>query len=94
MNNSAPTISMVSTDSNRFIFRQLAMASARAGCGKVKARVAGMISSAPVALMAKGTITSTKENSPKALADRPRTNSKEARKCAPEVATGPETDRP
>jgi hypothetical protein len=53
-----------------------------------------MTSKAPVMLMAKGTITSTKEKSPKAAAGRLRTKSSEARKCAPDVATGPEAERP
>jgi hypothetical protein len=53
-----------------------------------------MTSSAAVMLMAKGTITSTKENRPKAAAGSARTKTSEARKCAPEVATGPDVDSP
>ena len=45
-------------------------------------------------LMAKGTITSTNEKRPKAAAGRLRTNSSDARKCAPEVATGPDAETP
>ncbi len=44
-------------------------------------------------LMEKGTITSTKEKSPNSKAGRLRTKSSEARKCAPDVATGPEVER-
>src|SRR5512146_2754786 len=62
---------------------------ARVSADSPRALLTGSTRSAAMMLMEKGTITSTKEKSPNSVAARLRTNSREARKCAPEVATGP-----
>ena len=80
--------------SSRFIFRQAASIRARVSAGSPRALLTGSTRSAAMMLMQNGTITSTKEKSPNSNAGRLRTNSSEARKCAPEVATGPEVESP
>ena len=56
--------------------------------------VAGSTSPAPLTLMAKALTTSTKEKMPNSLASRLRRKTSETRKCAPDTASGPVTERP
>ena len=52
----------------------------------------GSDKAAAIMLMQKGTITITKEKSPNCAANMLRMKTRLIRKCAPEVATGPDAD--